>query len=130
MILKPVPHWFRWLGALAWTIVTLVLMLSPTVTLPSTFLGDLTDKAAHFGTFGLLAVLWYSVLVSYYPRPQALRLTIGLALIFGAFTELMQGMVPGRSTDLFDFLANVLGIGAGTTVVYWAQRWRFRALRD
>ncbi len=124
MIMKTIPDWIRWLCACAWTITTLVLMLSPTVRLPTTFLGDLTDKAAHFVTFLLLAALWYSVLICYFSRQQALRVTLGIVLIFGALTELMQGFVPGRTTDVFDFAANALGTLAGTAAAYWTQQWR------
>ena len=130
MIVKTIPDRIRWLCALAWTILTLALMLAPAVRLPATFLGDLTDKVAHFVTFCLLAALWYGVLIRYYPRQHALGMTIGMVLIFGAFTELMQGVVPGRSTDLLDFLANGFGTCAGTAVSYWAQGWRLRRLRD
>ncbi len=125
-MMKTIPVWIRWLGAAAWTITTLVLMLSPSVSLPTTFLGDLTDKAAHFGTFFLLAVLWYSVLIGYILPARAFRVTCAIVLIFGAFTELAQGVVPGRTTDILDFTANALGIGAGATGAYWTQRWYIR----
>ncbi len=128
--MKTIPGWIRWLCALTWTIFTLVLMLSPTIRLPSTFLGDLTDKAAHFADFGLLAALWYAVLIRYCPRQQALRITLGMVLIIGAFTELMQGMVPGRTTDFFDFAANAFGTGSGVGASYWVQGWRLRRLSN
>lgn len=45
-----------------------------------------------------------------------------LALLLGAFavmTELAQVFIPGRSGDVFDVLADVVGLGAGIALALW-----------
>jgi VanZ family protein len=45
-------------------------------------------------------------------------LVVGL-LVFAGFTELFQSVVPGRSGDVADFLADAVGIFTG---VWWFRR--------
>lgn len=69
----------------------------------------LTDKALHFLAYLTLATL--AVLA----RPGlrvALALAVGLALL-GAVLELAQNLVPGRTPELLDEAANVLGVLCG-----------------
>jgi VanZ family protein len=109
----------RWLAALLWTVLTLILMLTPGLPTPYTFLGDLTDKAGHLALFCVLAMLWSLALSSYLPMAKAFRFALGAAILFGGFTELGQYFVPGRDVALLDFAANTLGVGLGAVIVYW-----------
>lgn len=36
-------------------------------------------------------------------------ITISIIFFFGLFDELYQGLIPGRSTDVFDLIADVIG---------------------
>src|SRR5438105_12325527 len=107
-IFEPVPaathrmNWIRWLVALAWTLFTLFLMWTPGITVPKTFLGDLTDKAGHLALFCVLALLWCWLLTAYMPLRRAYRITLAAVVLFGGCTELGQYFVPGRDVEFFD----------------------------
>jgi len=74
---------------------------------------ELIDKLYHFIEFSVLSFLLFlaffkSELKPFNRRPHFFSIVIG---IFYAFTdEFHQYFVPGRSTDIFDFLADGLGV--------------------
>ncbi len=117
----------RWLAALAWTLFTLLLMWTPDVPVPRTFLGDLTDKAGHMALFCVLTLSWSWVLMAYMNRHQVFRAALIGVILFGACTELGQYFVPGRDVNFFDFSANALGVAIGATLMYWAKTRRAMA---
>ncbi len=118
----------RWLYALTWTTLILLLLLTPGVLTLQTFLGDLTDKAGHAGMFGVLTVLWFWLLLCYRSWQRALLLAFGLALVIGGGTEFAQRFVPGRESIIWDFVANGLGASLMALALYgWMQR---RSTRD
>jgi len=97
---------FRWL-TLLWFIVTLIGLGLPGSELPETPDGPF-DKVAHFVIFAsgtALALLgwpahWARVLV--------------LMLVFAPLAEVWQFVLPtGREADVWDALANAVGVGAG-----------------
>jgi len=74
-----------------------------------------SDKAAHAAGFGLLALLfvragcrgrWGSAGV------RVLLMAWGLAAGYGIVDEWHQSMVPGRTTSVADWVADVLGAAA------------------
>ncbi len=71
----------------------------------------MSDKWMHGLTFALLAT-WYS---GQYGRHSYWRLVIGL-LAFGAFIEICQSLLPYRSAEMADFIADVLGIFTGIMI--------------
>ena len=83
------------------------------------------DKIMHFCAFGALAFafgLWFS-------RESWLKLPLRNFLIcaaaasaFGIFDELHQYFVPGRSSDFWDWVFDVLGAAAGSAAVLWGSR--------
>ena len=85
-------------------VVVAALSLAPAQALPAL---DVSDKAEHAAAYAVLAFLG-TVAV---PRPHRL-LVIGLALL-GLALELGQLRVPGRSFDLLDAVANVVGAATG-----------------
>jgi len=64
-----------------------------------------SDKVAHFGAYGLLATLVCRL------RPGWKGAILGLlcASAFGVSDEWHQSFVPGRSSDVFDWIADTLG---------------------
>lgn len=72
------------------------------------------DKVAHFGFYGvmgLLCALWRR------ESGRAARGAVLTALLFvavvGAVDEIHQHWIPGRSMDLFDWVADTTGGGTG-----------------
>ncbi|WP_169980727.1 VanZ family protein [Tautonia rosea] len=118
----------RTLPAIVWTVVIVVICLTPASWLGSggggdgpSFLDRLLgpifgslpyDKAIHFGIFFVFGLLWHGAGAS-------IRATFlgGLALAIG--TELGQSIpVLERTTDLDDLIANVSGIVAAFILVW------------
>jgi VanZ family protein len=78
------------------------------------------DKPVHFGMFATLAgLLYWEALPRGRPAPLAV---IGAATALAALIELVQGPLPERSADLWDFAWGVAGATAG----YWLLRWLAR----
>ncbi len=81
------------------------------------------DKWLHGMTFLLLA-LWFS---GQYARHAYWKLASGL-LIFGALIEACQYLVPYRSAQFGDMLADVAGIACGVVLaLLGAGGWSMRA---
>lgn len=112
-----------YLPPLVWAALILAVSSIPQLKTPS--LGfDWVDKLFHFGEyfiFGLLlgrglggARRWFS---------SALIMATCIAGIFGIVDELHQYFIPGRSTDIYDMLADILGSFLGAlTYIYWQRR--------
>ncbi len=122
-------RWPQFIPGVIWFLIVLVLMCTPGKDLPDTKLFKLIflDKAVHFACFALLVILFY------YPvgRTDAnlgnklnylTRLAVA-GILWGITTELIQRFyIPGRSFDLFDWLADSLGAIAA----FFAVRWRIK----
>lgn len=80
------------------------------------------DKAQHCGAFfGLAMLLCWVIPTRNSPGRKFLTVAV-IAMLYGAFDELTQGFVRGRSTDIRDFLADSIGIWAAISV-YAFCRW-------
>jgi VanZ family protein len=79
------------------------------------------DKAAHFVLYGLLGVLstlcWKKA-----GRWPHLLLPIVLALAVGVADEVNQRTVAGRSSDVFDWIADAAGVATGCWLVLKMSR--------
>ena len=97
--------WF-WLGAgVATLALFLVLALAP---LPIAIPVVEGDKLAHFVAFAYLAV-WF---LGIFEIRLGIAVAAGLAG-YGVLIELLQSLTPYRSADVYDVVADVIGIGAG-----------------
>lgn len=74
--------------------------------------GIVSDKTLHFGAYMLLALVPGLGL----PFSSAL-VCIVFSEIVGIALEFTQRMVPGRTCDLYDIVANTAGVLTGTTIV-------------
>ena len=83
------------------------------------------DKLGHFLAYGTL-MLWFSLL---YPR-RATRIAYGLAWIaMGVGLELIQRGLGYRSYELFDMVANALGVLIGWAFAFAIPAGIVRKLR-
>ena len=87
------------------------------------------DKVAHllmYATFAFLCLWGYrqqfvSNGIAYQRKALLLAVIIGIA--YGGITELMQEyLVPSRTGDWIDFLADIIGTLVGTTIFYLFYR--------
>ncbi len=72
---------------------------------------SISDKLLHGITFAVLA-LWFS---GQYARHSYWRLVTGL-LAFGLLIEVTQRMLPYRTAEWMDLLADAAGVAVGMTI--------------
>ncbi len=74
------------------------------------------DKLVHFGSYGVLALMlaWTVHGRSQLTRLSALLL-FGVIALYGAVDELTQRLVPSRSADFADWVADCAGGAIGLT---------------
>ena len=87
-------------------------------TVPDWFSLFSPDKVAHFGAYGVFALL-LSVTFAEYQTKQPLLKAIILATVYGVLMEILQGLSgTGRQFDPVDMVANFLGALLGG-LAYW-----------
>src|SRR6476620_5377290 len=73
------------------------------------------DKIYHFSAFaGLAALLCASAACFRRPGPGVYAAVIAVAASYGIFDELTQMLVPRRTADPLDWLADISGATVGT----------------
>jgi VanZ family protein len=82
---------------------------------------NVTDKSAHsFGYAGLAIVVTRAV-AGGLPRRVTARIALTvlmMTLAYGVSDELHQMFVPGRTADIYDVQADVIGAAMGTLVCW------------
>jgi len=58
---------------------------------------------------------------------NAYLFTLIIGIIYGLSDELHQGFVPGRQKDVFDFLADLLGVLLGLYVIWLSLKFRSKS---
>jgi VanZ family protein len=112
-------HWWHVLG---WAgLIELLVMWPAPPTLPEPWLLIGSDKLAHAGLFAVQSALAARAL---HAERRALWPAAVGASLFGAVTELQQHLMPSRSMELGDLLADVGGavIGLAAFVVLAPRR--------
>ncbi len=112
-----------WLPLLAY--VATIFFLSSFSRVPILSSLGIWDKLLHFIEYALLATLTVRAFSSIsWSRRRWCAWLIGLFVValMGALDEIFQSTIPGRSSDILDFLADVLGgaTGGGT---YLLLKW-------
>ena len=76
------------------------------------------DKIAHFILYAGLCLLWFMSLYVLKQKSSLLLASL-LSIVFGAVIEILQGVVTiYRTTDVFDLVANCLGILTMAFIIY------------
>lgn len=109
----------RALPAVAWAGLTYWLSSQPR--LPETaFLFPGADKVFHALAYGVLALLIAYALEA--RRARASAIAVLVATVYGATDEAHQALVPGRSPDVLDLVADAVG-----ATLFVGARWLWRA---
>ena len=102
----------KWMLPLVlWSIVLLFLTWYPKVEMPD--LGfEAQDKVAHITVFFILGLLACRAFSKYEIKrmPDAVRVSLIFGIPFGCIDEIVQIWIPGRSFDILDGLANIVGV--------------------
>lgn len=82
-----------------------------------------TDKTDHFAAFAVFEILMVRALHNAKQSPVRRHVwAIALSALYGAVVEGWQGVVPWRSMELLDWVADVLGALLGAVIYGCAQR--------
>lgn len=116
-----------WLPAILIAVVIFLLSSIPGSGLPGLFPG--ADKIAHGGIYAALAAGCAFALRSSHPSLQRCwwLVAAGLASLYGVTDELHQLLVPGRSCDVWDWVADTGGAFGGVGGFFWWWRARERS---
>lgn len=109
--------------ALVYTVVLTGVSILEKDSLPSVPLFPMQDKLAHFIAYFILAVLWGA----YWLRTRKMKFwspflstMLVASLIYGTIIEVLQGVITqSRTADVYDILANSLGMLFGSAVIFY-----------
>jgi VanZ family protein len=102
----------------------LFLTLTPGHAMPDLSIWDLFsfDRFAHLFVFSVLVLLMtigFTKQYSYlFLRFNAAGASFFIALVFSIAIEFSQGLIPGRTLELNDFIANTTGCITGSVLFY------------
>lgn len=104
-----------------------VILLTAT-SLPAPDLPDVwgSDKLKHYLAYGVLSFLLNLTMLvqerqKYTPQKAAL-VTIVICFFYGVLDELHQIFIPGRSCELLDLIADIIGAVTGSIIVLFLAR--------
>jgi VanZ family protein len=114
--------------ALIYAILIFIISSLPQITPPS--LGfKLEDKVYHFieySIFSFLLFLAFFKAQKGFLRNKVFLLSSLIGIIYAYSDEFHQRFVPGRTYDLYDFLADCLGIILIQAILWVYQEWKNR----
>jgi VanZ family protein len=106
-----------WLPVLAYVTAIFTVSAQPNLSPPLHFLN--ADKVLHVGEYVVLGILLVRALRATLrvSRPLfAAMMAITAVAVVGAGDENFQRLIPGRTCDLYDFVADVVGGSLGQLV--------------
>ncbi len=84
------------------------------------------DKMMHFIVFGILAVLigrsFRKTNITLFNKYYIIW-AVGLTCIYGIIDEFHQYFVPGRSSTVGDWIADMLGAASFVILFYYRKKW-------
>ncbi|MBS4028548.1 MAG: VanZ family protein [Ignavibacteriales bacterium] len=106
------PSFIRYqLPAIIWALLIFSLSSISGIKLPFKLFSF--DKLLHFGVFFILGILWARAFLfqewNETVKRNALLFSVLFVMAYGASDEIHQMFVPGRSPEVYDFLADTLG---------------------
>ena len=125
---RPFARWLLpWLPSLAYmALIWALSSQSRPMELPDV---PMKDKVAHCLEYGVLAVLNLRALrqTFVWPRLRSVAIAVLLTSAWGFFDELHQAFVPGRFSDVYDWIADTVGAITFASVAAIALRARIAA---
>ena len=101
-------------------LVLFILTSMPSANLPKSF--EFNDKMEHTSAFAVLGMLLSLAITvqksSKYFKSRAWLGSLIIGATYGAFDELHQLFVVGRSCDFFDWMADITGTSVGIIITY------------
>ena len=105
------------LPALIWSLVVLVLLVTPGDEIPELGAWKWLDKPAHALLFAVHCGLLASSLASSRMRDRGLSLAAVVSGLYAVLLEAAQIRVPGRSWEWWDLVADLVGIAVAALFI-------------
>ncbi len=87
---------------------------------------NVSDKTFHFFGYFLFSILWFTAFFFNHKKPSYIALIIFVSwasLLFGMIIELLQHWLTiSRSGDIFDLLANFVGISIASILLLFSKK--------
>ncbi len=117
------PGAWLWWGAALYAVLILSVSSIAGGAMPDIELVWSNDKVIHAAEYAVFAWLVSGALRVRFSRRVAFALAAVLCATFGSLDELYQSTVPGRSSSVYDALADTIGATAGAAFgsVWWAR---------
>ncbi len=113
-------HGMLWLGrAVGLALIALVIFLSLTPHPPQATAWTESDKLGHLLAYATL-MAWHA---GVYPGRRSRWVWAVCFVLMGVMLEIVQGLGGVRHMELFDMVANTLGVIIGWTAFLAARRW-------
>ena len=114
-----------WLPLLAYVALIFTLSAQPHLSPPMHFQN--ADKVCHLGEYGVLGLLLFRLVRAMHwarRRDVAALLVLAIGMAIGGMDERFQSIIPGRSCDVLDWLADSLGVALAQVVSLAWTEWR------
>jgi VanZ family protein len=119
---------YTWL-VIAYAALILIISSIPDLSPPQ--LGfKFQDKLYHFLEYAVFSVLLFFALFNSprdFLKKNYLIIAILIGLVYAAIDEVHQSLIPGRSADVKDFLADFLGLALVQLIFWFYHRKRSKA---
>lgn len=101
------------------SVLILTAVLIPGRDIPDVGFGGI-DKLVHIGMF----VTWtLAVRYDFDRKPFPYRMVFIIGLVFSVATEILQILIEGRTFDIYDMVADVVGIVTGLLISGQVMGW-------
>ncbi len=119
------------LFGIVWACVIFMLILMPGNNMPDTNIWSMLtfDKFAHFFVFAVLVfllVIGFTKQHTYiWLKFNAVKSALAISIGYSLLLETGQSLVPDRTFDLVDMLANTIGCFLGSILFYFVYKFNF-----
>lgn len=114
---------------IVWALTIFIQSSFPSVSLPEVEYISV-DKVIHMGIFGLLTALCYISLIHLnkenFLTKSPLSWSVIFGILYGASDEIHQYFVPNRSSEVQDWIADVIGVIIAGLVIHYYLKNRFK----
>jgi VanZ family protein len=95
-----------------WALIILISMSIPAEYIPKVKIFGY-DKIAHIGVFMVFGILVYRSIINWQLKNinilRSILFSLFSVMFFGFFSEAYQQFIPGRTPDIYDFIADTIG---------------------
>ncbi len=102
---------------------SLIFWLSSQSSIPAPMLFTHQDKLIHLGAYFIMGILAWRFFYDYFDKPKTVAiLSLCFCSLYGVSDEWHQYYVPGRETDVLDWMADTLGASIALAAIQLGKK--------